>query len=269
MNAAAMGNGNGSQGGALPLLKIERLTKHFGGVAAVDEVSFDVLRGDIVGLIGPNGSGKTTLFNCVTGLLPAEPGSRVTFAGHDITNARPDRIARLGLTRTFQDVRVFHQMTVIENLMMAMQQYQEDSFAARFIGGGRIRRFEQDARRRAEELLAFIGLSHHALTPARELSYGQRKLLIFAMAMMPRPSLVLLDEPAAAVNLTAIDQLKHYVAELNRQGVTFLIIEHNMEVIMDVCRRIVVLDYGKKIAEGTPKEVQSNDRVIDAYFGAA
>ncbi len=254
---------------AVPLLRIEHLSKHFGGVAAVDRVSFDVNRGEIVGLIGPNGSGKTTLFNCVTGLTPSESDSRVTFNGHNITNRRSDAIARLGLTRTFQDVRVFHELSVVENALMAMQQYQEDSLLGRFVSGASIVRFEDEARARAEELIDLVGLSHQAQTRARELSYGQRKLLIFAMAMMPHPSLVLLDEPAAAVNPTAIDHVKHYIRALNSQGITFLIIEHNMEVIMDVCQRVIVLDYGKKIAEGAPEELESNERVIDAYFGTA
>jgi branched-chain amino acid transport system permease protein len=262
---------NGSAGGktAIPLLRIENLSKHFGGVAAVDKVSFEVNRGDIVGLIGPNGSGKTTLFNCVTGLVASESDSRTTFIGHNITNMRSDVIARLGLTRTFQDVRVFHELTVLENVLMAMQQYQEDSLLGRFLSGPSIARFEGEARARAEELLDLVGLSHHAQILARELSYGQRKLLIFAMAMMPRPSLVLLDEPTAAVNLTAIDHVKHYIRALNCQGITILIIEHNMEVIMDVCHRVIVLDNGRKIAEGSPEELQSNERVIDAYFGTA
>jgi branched-chain amino acid transport system permease protein len=262
---------NGREGGrtTLPLLRIEHLSKHFGGVAAVDRVSFDVNRGEIVGLIGPNGSGKTTLFNCVTGLAASELPSRVTFKGHNITNRRSDAIARLGLTRTFQDVRVFYELTVVENALMAMQQYQEDSLFGRFVSGPSIARFEGEARARAKELLDLVGLSHQAQTRARELSYGQRKLLIFAMAMMPRPSLVLLDEPTAAVNPTAIDHVKHYIRALNSQGITFLIIEHNMEVIMDVCQRVIVLDYGKKIAEGSPEELESNERVIDAYFGTA
>ncbi len=262
---------NGKEGGrtTIPLLRIEHLSKHFGGVAAVDQVSFDVHPGEIVGLIGPNGSGKTTLFNCVTGLAASESNSCVTFKGHNITNRRSDAIARLGLTRTFQEVRVFHDLTVVENALMAMQQYQEDSLLGRFVSGPSITRFEGEARTRAKELLDLVGLSHQAQTRARELSYGQRKLLIFAMAMMPRPSLVLLDEPTAAVNPTAIDHVKHYIRALNSQGITFLIIEHNMEVIMDVCQRVIVLDYGKKIAEGAPEQLESNERVIDAYFGTA
>lgn len=267
MNALPMTSDASSSHKPVPLLEIKNLSKHFGGIAAVDQVSFEIHSGKIVGLIGPNGSGKTTLFNCVTGLLQSEPGSLVQLNGRDITNKPQHYIARQGLTRTFQDVRILSEMSVLENLRMSIQQYQEDELLKRFIKTRRIRSFDEEADQRAFDLLDFIGLRHHQFTPAGELSYGQRKLLIFAMALMPRPQIVLLDEPAAAVNLTAIDQLKEYIAELNQQGITFLIIEHNMEVIMDVCQHVIVLDYGKKIAEGPAWEIQSNERVIDAYFG--
>ncbi len=252
-----------------PLLQIKGLSKHFGGIAAVDRVDFNVLPGTIVGLIGPNGSGKTTLFNCVTGLLKCEPNSQVIFNGHDITNKPQHHIAQLGLTRTFQEVRIFAEMSVIENLYMAIQQYQEDKLFSRFVGTSEIKLYDKEAHERAQELIEFVGLSHHSQSRAAVLSFGQRKLLIFAMAVMSRPRLVLLDEPAAAINLTAIEQLKKYILELNSQGITFLIIEHNMEVIMDLCEHIIVLDHGKKIVEGSAWEIQSNDQVIDAYFGTA
>jgi ABC-type branched-subunit amino acid transport system ATPase component len=250
-----------------PLLNIKNLSKHFGGIAAVDDVSFEMHRGCILGLIGPNGSGKTTLFNCLTGLIKSEQKSYINFLGSDITNLKPNRIARMGLTRTFQDARVFQQLTVLDNLLIAIQQYQEDNLINRFINLNNLHRYERLALDRASELLDFIGLSHHSKTLAKDLSYGQRKLLIFAMAVMPNPALVLLDEPAAAINPTAIENLKEYVVELNSKGISFLIIEHNMEVVMTICHRLVVLDHGEKIAEGSPEEIQTNGQVIDAYFG--
>lgn len=250
-----------------PLLSVRNLSKNFGGVTAVNHVCFDVFPGEIVGLIGPNGSGKTTIFNCLTGLLESDPGSEIIFNNSNITNKKTHTIAQLGLTRAFQEARIFLGLNVIENLLVSIQQYQEDNLFFRFWNGRSLREYEKKGEERAFELMEFVGLTHHAYTPSRELSYGQRKLLIFAMTIMSKPSLVLLDEPAAAVNLTAIEHIKEYIKKLNQNNITFLIIEHNMEMIMGLCQRIIVLDYGKIIAEGSPREVQSNDEVIDAYFG--
>lgn len=249
------------------LLRVEGLVKHFGGVRALDGVSFAVNSGEIVGLIGPNGSGKTTLFNCVTGYLHPEPPSRVEWNERNIVGCRPDEIARLGIVRTFQDARVFAAMTVMEGLLMAVQQHQDDSVWARFFDTRSIREFEAKARRRAIELLGMIGLSRFTNSPIRTLSYGQRKLFILIAALMPEPQIVLLDEPAAAVNPVLIDHIKDHIQILNRQGMTFLLVEHNMDVVMDLCHRIVVLDHGLKIAEGSPEVIQNDSKVIDAYFG--
>jgi neutral amino acid transport system ATP-binding protein len=250
-----------------PMLRLEGLTKHFGGVLALREVSFQVHAGEIVGLIGPNGSGKTTLFNCITGFLTPDPPSEVMVFGRRVVGMRPDQIAQLGMVRTFQEVRVFKQLSVMDNLLMAVQQHQEDTIGKRFFNTPRVRAFEDQGKVRAGELLEMVGLQAHATIPAGLLSYGQRKLLTFISALMPNPPLVLLDEPAAAVNPVLIDTLKTHIVQLNRSGTTFLLVENNMDVVMDICQRIVVLDHGEKIAEGGPEAIQENERVLDAYFG--
>jgi branched-chain amino acid transport system ATP-binding protein len=250
----------------MALLEIRGLVKRFLGVTALDGVDLTVARGELVSLIGPNGSGKTTLFNCVTGYLPADAG-RVTFDGRDVSRAAPYRVARLGIARTFQHVSVFGRLTALENLLVFLQQHQEENVFARLVRTPRLRRLEREAIARGRELLDLVGLGGRADAPAGSLSYGQRKLLAFAAALMPDPELLLLDEPAAAVNPTMINQMKAHIRRLHRLGKTVLLVEHNMDVVMDISERVVVLDHGQKIAEGPPTAIRRNARVIEAYFG--
>jgi len=250
----------------MALFEARGFTKRFLGVTAVDAVDLTVEAGELVSLIGPNGSGKTTLFNCVTGYLAPDAG-RVLFRGHDVTGVAAHRIARLGLGRTFQLVSVFPRLSALENLLTFLQQHQEESVVARLVRTPRVRRFEAAAIDRARTLLESVGLAARANAPAGSLSYGQRKLLAFAAALMPDPDLLLLDEPAAAVNPTMIQQMKEQIRALHRQGKAVLLVEHNMDVVMDISQRVVVLDHGQKIAEGPPEAVRRDAKVVEAYFG--
>ena len=240
------------------LLEVENVTKRFGGVVAVDECSLSVRAGTITGLIGPNGSGKTTLFNLVTGYLPADAGT-FRFDGRTVRRADPTRLARRGLIRTFQQARVFANLTVVENLALAAPQSWWDA------GRARVSRAE---RGRAEALLADFNLTAHADTAASELSFGQRKLLEFAATLMSRPRLVLLDEPAAGVNPRLVETIEQHIRRLNADGLTFLVVEHDMPLVMRLCDPVIVLDRGAKIAEGPAHEVQRDPLVLDAYLGA-
>ena len=250
------------------LLEIKKLTKRFDGVIAVDQIDIEIHTGEIISLIGPNGSGKTTTFNCITGFLKPDEGE-VLFKGEPITNARPDKIVLRGICRTFQNVRILPSLTVFENLMVALQQHQEDSLLHRSFHTSRIRKLEDESTERVDQLLEQLGLAALRNKEAHNLVYGQRKLLEFACVLSPDPDLILLDEPAAGVNTSMVNQMKDHIVRLcQEEGKTIFLVEHNMSVVMDISKRIIVLDYGKKIAEGTPAEIQQNELVREAYFGS-
>lgn len=241
------------------LLRTEAVSKAFGGVRALNEASIEVGRGEIAGLIGPNGSGKTTLFNVITGYERADAG-QVYLDGVSITNARPERVFALGVGRTFQLTRIFPRLTVLENMLVAAQHKERSRNPFAAAGGAA-------SRRRAMELLEFTGIASHRGALAQTLSFGQRKLLELAFVLVADPEMVLLDEPAGGVNPTLIKHIAQRVRELNAAGTTFLIVEHNMEFVMDLCDQITVLDYGSVIASGAPERVRDNPRVLDAYLG--
>ena len=249
------------------MLKIEELTKYFGGLCAVDHCSFEIPQGKIFGLIGPNGSGKTTVFNLVTGFLEPSSG-RVSFKGRNISGLRPHQIGQLGIVRTFQLVRTFNRMTVMENLLVAPTRQAGENFVWGVLRTPRMRRQEREAIERARALLAVVGLECVADEYCANLSYAEQKMVEITRALMTDPDLIMLDEPASGINPTLVNQILDYIRRLrDEQGKTFLVVEHDMRVIMNLCDRIAVLNYGEKIAEGTPAEITENPAVIDAYLG--
>jgi neutral amino acid transport system ATP-binding protein len=251
------------------LLRTDRVSKAFGGVQALSDCTIEVERGSIAGLIGPNGSGKTTLFNMITGYGRVDSGD-VYLNDAKITNLAPDKVFALGIGRTFQLTRVFSRLTVMENMIVAAH-HQERSGRA---GGRGVRNPFARAggpatRQRAMELLEFTGIAKLAGDRAETLSYGQRKLLELAYVLIADPEIILLDEPAGGVNPTLIGTIADRIRELNRQGTTFLIVEHNMEFVMDLCDRVTVLDYGNAVVSGPPDVIRNDRRVLDAYLGTA
>lgn len=244
-----------------PVLSVRGLSKTFGAIKAVQNVSFDVEKGEVLGLIGPNGSGKSTLFNCVLGQLRPDEGA-VEINGRQVTGMRAEQLNKLGVGRTFQQLSVFPKMSVIDNIILAGQEHHGTMLTRLFAPP------DVGLTGEAERLIAFFRLEHLRDETAGSLSYGQQKLLDAAMAFMAGPDLVLLDEPAGGVNLTMLTNLKERLQTYNREhGTTFVVIEHNMEFVMSLCSRIIVLAEGAVIAEGPPDEVRSNQTVIDAYLG--
>jgi branched-chain amino acid transport system ATP-binding protein len=250
------------------MLSAQSLTKSFGGNRAVDGVSFTLENGTITGLIGPNGAGKTTLFNCVAGLHAPSSGA-LRLEGERIDGLSPDRIFARGLARTFQIPRPFPDMTVLENVMLAPLDQQGERFWANWLMPGRVAAQERAVIAQARHWIDFVGLSQLADQPARILSGGQRKLLELARVLVAKPRLILLDEPGAGVNPALLETIVERIVALNRQGVTFLIIEHNMDLVMSLCRPILVMAQGKLLTTGTAEEVSRDPRVIDAYLGGA
>jgi branched-chain amino acid transport system ATP-binding protein len=243
------------------VLEVAGLRKRFGGIAAVDGVSFHVDEGEILGIIGPNGCGKSTTFNCILGQLAPTEGE-VKLDGRVVTGMRPSDLNRLGVSRTFQLLQVFPQLSVRENLILAGQEHQ-GTMLSRLIGPP-----DAGLGPAAERMIGFFKLDHLANTPAGELSYGQQKLLDAAMAFVAGPRLTLLDEPAGGVNPTMLSTLKERLRAINRQqGATFVVIEHNMEFVMSLCTRLLVMAEGKVLAEGAPEAIRANPAVIEAYLG--
>lgn len=249
-----------------PLLAATGLVKSFGGINAVDHADIEVTKGSITGLVGPNGAGKTTLFNLLSNFIHPDQG-RVLFDGEPIETLPPHIIARLGMVRTFQVARALSRLSVMENLLLAAQKQTGENFWNTWFKPQAIAREERHNREQAMAVLESIGLAHMAFEYAGALSGGQRKLLEIGRALMTNPKLILLDEPAAGVNPTLINQICDRIRAWNREGMTFLIIEHNMDVIMSICDRVWVMAEGRNLAVGTPTEIQSNAAVLEAYLG--
>ncbi|MBE3574177.1 MAG: ABC transporter ATP-binding protein [Firmicutes bacterium] len=255
--------------GGQPLLSLRNVTMQFGGLTALDDFSLELAPGELLGLIGPNGAGKTTVFNVITGQFAPTRG-RILFQGRDITGWRPDRVTAAGIARTFQNIRLFGGLSVLENVLVAYHVRLRSGVLGAIFRSRLYRREEEQMRREGMALLERVGLAEVAREEAHGLPYGQQRRLEIARALATHPRLLLLDEPAAGMNPEETRQLMGFIQHIRREfQLTILLIEHDMQLVMGICERIRVLDYGQSIAEGTPEQIQRNPRVIQAYLGQA
>ena len=250
----------------MPLLEVKGVSKRFGGVQAVNDVSFRVEKGMIKAVIGPNGAGKTTLFNIVSGFIAPDAGA-VTFAGRPMQGGPPHRVAARGVSRTFQNIRLFAGMSALENVMVGRHLRARAGFLAGMLGLGRTRREEREVRARALDVMEFLGIAALAELEATSLAYGQQRAVELARALASDPELVLLDEPAAGLNLRETRDLAALIGRVRARGITVLLVEHDMSLVMGICDEVLVLSYGEKIADADPQSVQRDPQVVKVYLG--
>ena len=249
------------------LLEIENVSKHFGGLAALTDVSLSIMKGEIYALIGPNGAGKTTLFNVITGIYRPDSGN-FRLEGMEMAGKKPSMMAKSGISRTFQNIRLFSNMTAMENVMVGRHCRTKSGLLGAILGSRETRSEEKSVREKARHLLDYVGIEQHAQRLAKNLSYGDQRRLEIARALATEPRLLALDEPAAGMNHSETDSLRNLLETIRRDGTTLLLIEHDVKLVMGLCDRLSVLHFGKKIAEGTPSEIAGNPQVVEAYLGA-
>ncbi len=250
----------------MALLELRNVNRRFGGLHAVNQVSFDVSKGQIKAVIGPNGAGKTTLFNLIAGTLPLSSGS-VRFKGSTISGEKPHQIAGLGICRTFQNIKLFHGMSVLENVMVGCHLRSRSGFVSGMLSPPWSRREEKWIRQEALDLLEELHIADLAHLEADSLAFGQQRAVEFARALAARPELLLLDEPAAGLNIYETDEVGAFIGRIRDQGITVLLVEHDMSLVMDISDEVLVLSFGEKIAEGTPREIQDDQEVVRVYLG--
>ncbi|MBF0203299.1 MAG: ABC transporter ATP-binding protein [Desulfamplus sp.] len=250
----------------MEILKVSSLSKMFGGVKAQDNISFSIEKGIVCGLIGPNGAGKTTLFNMITGIYPPD-GGEIHFLGKPIKNMPVHKLVKAGIARTFQHVELFASMTLLENVLVGMHVRTKSGFWGAITRMPWVQREEKMAKESAENILEFTGLTEYARRPAGELPVGRQKMAEIARALASQPELLLLDEPAAGLNAVETEALGYLIQKVKQKGVTMMLVEHDMSLAMGISDKIIVLDRGMKLAEGTPREVQNNEAVMEAYLG--